>query len=81
MLSLVFTSYLSILRKQKDKAESSAIAYAHCLMLVLMLTSMLMSHASVDFFVLSFALPCAYAYAASENQALFSSICICFCVN
>ena len=37
-------------------------------MLVLML--MLMSHASVDFFVLSFVLPCAYAYVASENQAL-----------
>ena len=39
-------------------------------MLVLMLMSMLMSHASVDFFVLSFVLPCAYAYVASENQAL-----------
>ena len=41
------------------------------LMLVLMLMSMLMSHAS-DFFVLSFVLPCAYAYAyvASEDQAL-----------
>ena len=32
--------------------------------------SMLMSHASVDFFVLSFVLPRAYAYVASENQAL-----------
>ena len=30
----------------------------------------LMSHASVDFFVLSFVLPCAYAYVAGENQAL-----------
>ena len=39
-------------------------------MLVLMLMSMLMSHASVDLFVLSFVLPCAYAYVASENQAL-----------
>ena len=40
-------------------------------MLVLMLMSMLMSHASVDLFVLSFVLPCAYAYAyiANENQA------------
>ena len=28
-----------------------------------MLMSMLMSHASVDLFVLSFVLPCAYAYA------------------
>ena len=37
-------------------------------MLVLMLMSMLMSHASVDFFVLSFVLPCAYAYVASEDQ-------------
>ena len=35
-----------------------------------MLMTMLMSHASVDFFVLSFVLPCAYAYVASENQAL-----------
>ena len=48
----------------------SAIAYARSLMLVLMLMSMLMSHASVDLFVLSFVLPCAYAYVASENQAL-----------
>ena len=36
--------------------------------------SMLISHASVDLFVLPFVLPCAYAYAyayvASENQAL-----------
>ena len=39
-------------------------------MLVLMLMPMLMSHASVDSFVLSFVLPCAYAYVASENQAL-----------
>ena len=30
---------------------------------------MLMSHASVDLFVLSFVLPRAYAYVASENQA------------
>ena len=35
-----------------------------------MLVLMLMSHASVDLFVLSFVLPCAYAYVASENQAL-----------
>ena len=40
---------------------------------VLMLMSMLMSHASVDLFVLSFVLPCAYAYVASENQALNST--------
>ena len=39
------------------------------LMLVLMLMWMLMSHAPVDLFVLSFDLPCAYAYVASENQA------------
>ena len=39
-------------------------------MLVLTLISMLMSHASVVFFVFSFVLPCAYAYVASENQAL-----------
>ena len=43
-------------------------------MLVLMLMSMLMSHASVDLFVLSFVLPCAYAYVASENQALETAI-------
>ena len=39
-------------------------------MLVLMLMSMLMSYASVDFFVLSFVLSCAYAYVTSEDQAL-----------
>ena len=39
------------------------------LVLMLMLMSMLMSHASVDLFVLSFVLPCAYAYIANENQA------------
>ena len=47
-------------------------------MLVLMLMSKLMSHASVDFFVSSFVLPCAYAYVASENQALcfgFAPLC------
>ena len=44
-------------------------------MLVLMLMSKLMSHASVDFFVSSFVLPCAYAYVASENQAL-GSLCM-----
>ena len=43
-------------------------------MLVLMLMSMLMSYASVDFFVLSFVLPCAYAYVASEDQALVNKI-------
>ena len=31
--------------------------------------SMLMSHALLDFFVLCFVLPFAYAYVASENQA------------
>ena len=35
-----------------------------------MLMSMLMSHASEVFFVLSFVLPCAYAYVATENQAI-----------
>ena len=40
------------------------------IVLMLMLMSMLMSHASLDFFVLSFVLPCAYAYVASEYQAL-----------
>ena len=35
---------------------------------MLMLMSMLMSHASVDFFVLSFVLPYAYGYVASEDQ-------------
>ena len=39
-------------------------------MLVLMLMSMLMSYASVDFFVLSFVLSCANAYVTSEDQAL-----------
>ena len=39
-------------------------------MLMLTFISMLMSHASVVFFVLSIVLPCAYAYVASENQAL-----------
>ena len=38
-------------------------------MLVLMLMLMLMSHASVDFFVLSFVLPCAYAHVVIEDQA------------
>ena len=42
-------------------------------MLVLMLMSMLMSHTSVDFFVLSFVLPRAYAYVISENQAIMST--------
>ena len=36
-------------------------------MLVLMLVSMLMSHASVDLFVLSFVLPRAYAYEQLGN--------------
>ena len=44
-------------------------------MFVLMLMSMLMSYASVDFFVLSFLLSCAYAYVASEDQALKASRC------
>ena len=39
-------------------------------MLVLMLMSMFMSHASVDLFVLCFVLPRAYSYVASENQTL-----------
>ena len=36
-----------------------------------MLMTMLMSHASVDFFVLSFVLPCAYACVASENPTSY----------
>ena len=44
------------------------------MLVVLYLCSMLMSHASVNFFVLSFVLPCAYAYAASEDQALQISL-------
>ena len=64
---MVFTSEISISKITKDKFSSevyedkagriffcSAIAYARSLMLVLMLILMLMSHASVDFFVLSF---------------------------
>ena len=35
--------------------------------------SVLMSHASVDFFVLFFLLPCAYAYVASEDQVIKQS--------
>ena len=85
-LSQVFTSDISVSKITKDKFSSevyedkaeriffcSAIAYARSLTLVLMLMSMLMSHASVDVFVLSFVLPCAYAYVASENQALYSN--------
>ena len=41
---------------------------------MIMLMSMLMSHASVDLFVLSFVLLCAYVYVASENQALVTCI-------
>ena len=37
-------------------------------MLAHMLMSMLMSHASVDFLVLSFVLPCAYAYVVSRAR-------------
>ena len=37
---------------------------------MLVLMSMLLSHASVDIFVLSFVLHCSYAYVASEDQAL-----------
>ena len=37
--------------------------------MLVVLWSMLMSHASVDLFVLPFVLPCAYAYVASEDQA------------
>ena len=44
------------------------MAYARSLMLVHM--SMFMSYSSVDLFVLSFVLPCAYAYVASEDQAV-----------
>ena len=45
------------------------MAYARSLILVFMLMSMLMSYASVDFFVFSFVLFCAYAYVTSEDQA------------
>ena len=59
--------------KQKEFSFEFAvvppIAYARSRMLVLMLMSMLMSHASVDLYVLSFVLSCAYAYVAGENQA------------
>ena len=39
-----------------------------------MLMSMLMSHDSVDFFVLSFILPCVYAYVASETRLYSLSV-------
>ena len=39
-----------------------------------MLVLVLMWHASVDLFVLSFVLPCAYAYVDSENQALYEHL-------
>ena len=42
-------------------------------MFMLMLMSMLMSHVSVDFFVLSFVLPCAYVYVASEEDQALST--------
>ena len=46
-------------------------------MLVLMLVSMLVSYASVDFFVLSFVLSCAYAYyVTSEDKALLILYCV-----
>ena len=52
-------------------------------MVVLMLMSMLMSYASVDFFVLSFVLSCAYAYVTSEDQAYVAHftafLCSVFC--
>ena len=40
-------------------------------MFVLMLMSMLMSHASVGFFVLSFVLSCAYAYVTIVRTRLY----------
>ena len=43
-------------------------------MFVLMIMSILMSYASVDFFVLSFVLSCAYAYVTSEDQALLANL-------
>ena len=46
-------------------------------MLVLMRMSMLMSYTSVDFFVLSFVLSCAYAYyVTSEDHALLILYCV-----
>ena len=74
ILSLVLTSDISISKIIKNKITKtkfcSVIAYARSLMLVLMLVSMFMSHASVNFFLSSFVLPCAYACVASEDQAL-----------
>ena len=39
-----------------------------------MLMSMLMSHASVHLFVLSFVLPCAYGYVAIVKTRLYSCV-------
>ena len=48
-------------------------AYASSFVLMSTLISMLVSHASMRFFVSSsFVFPWAYAYVASENQALYS---------
>ena len=41
-----------------------------------MLILMLMSYASVDLFVLSFVLSCAYAYVISEDQTLLIVYCV-----
>ena len=41
---------------------------------MLVLMSIPMSQAAVDFFVLSFLLPCADAYVASENQANLTEV-------
>ena len=38
--------------------------------------SILMSQVSVDLFVFSFVLPCAYAYVASEDQAVVFWRCV-----
>ena len=62
---------LRILKTKKKEFSfklsfSSTTAYARSLMLVLI--SMLMSHTSLHFFVLSFVLACVYAYVASGGQ-------------
>ena len=40
------------------------------MLVLIMLMSMLIPHASVDFSVLSFVLPCAYVYVTGEEKQL-----------
>ena len=83
LLTLVYTNDISKKTKHecysedfKNKKERmflwicfcSIFAYIWSLLLMLML--MLMSHTSLHFFISSFALACAYACVATENQAL-----------